>query len=181
MAASYANPFSNPRFITTCTDLQSILSRCFKCYKLTLNGTLVVPLHVLSHLMLPKKKQNKFCLIIHVPHFGLGHWILISVYFDQGQAFIIDPANQFHKCLSSVNIIRTFCKNNTLSGFDFAAKFEASSSYSCGQLCLAIVAKTSLFSFNQMLELRKLIRSYSVEFNEYHLMLFMQRHFNVYL
>ena len=73
MAASYANPFSNPRFITTCTDLQSILSRCFKCYRLTLNGALVVPLHVLSHLMLPKQNQDKLCLIIHVPHFGLGH------------------------------------------------------------------------------------------------------------
>ena len=171
--------YSNKKYVTTSDDLKRIIANCPICYKITMNAALILPIHQLPKILLPKTKQTKFFLIVHIASNRIGHWIALSVYLNDSQCIVIDPANEYKKTNEIVNYIRKFCINNKLTLIDYGTKMQTNGSNNCGQLCLAFLGKMCTSNFNTMINLRTIVKSYSVEFNEHHLTIFTQQHYNV--
>ena len=175
------NRYSDPRYVTSSEDLKNILARCKKCYKLTLQASLILPIESLGEMMLPKNHQKKFYAIVHVKskQSSLGHWISLSCYLTEKKAVIIDPSNKYRFSNSTVHYIRLFCQKNHLSEINYAVQLQSPHSLACGQICVAMCGKTHNSSIQQILNVRKLIKTYSVAFNEHHLISYAKKHFAI--
>lgn len=179
----YANKFSNLKYVTTDVELQNTIANCPKCYKLTLYGSLIVPQTALPNIVLQKKKQNKFFMVIHLQSSyltsNIGHWLAACVYTQQSCVIVIDPSNNFHKDPTTPSLLNQFCKKNKLRLFNFNTLLQSKSSVICGQICLFFCMKMESHTFPQMLALRNILRNHSVPFNEWHMLKFVQRHYKV--
>ena len=179
----HANKFSNLKYVTTDAELQNIITKCPRCYKLTLYGSLIIPQTALPNIRLPLKKQKKFFMIIHLQSSSsssnIGHWLSACIYTLQSYAIIIDPSNNFHKNAITTSLLKQFCKNNNLRLFNFDTLLESKSSVICGQICLFFCMKTENHSFTQMLDLRSILRNHSTPFNEWHMLKFVEMHYKV--
>ena len=49
------NPYSDPKYITSGTELKTWLANCKKCSKLTMMGTLLMPIDSLKNITLQRK------------------------------------------------------------------------------------------------------------------------------
>ena len=174
-----ANQYSDPKYITTSVDLKNIISRCQKCFNITLNGSLIVPLNSLPTLTLPKTNQKKYFVIVHISNHRIGHWVAIAIYRNNSKAILIDPANEINNSQASLDCVQAFCELNKLQIVDFATRTQSSHTNVCGQIVTAFLGKMSDFNYNSFLNLKQIMRSYSVEFNEHHLTSYTQQHFNV--
>ena len=172
--------YTDPSFVTSGDKLKSILSKCKTCYKLTLKGSLILPIESLGQVVLPKIHQKKFFIIIHLKSTDeqIGHWIAAACYLSQRRCVIIDPSNKYRHSETCVQKITQFCKTHNLTELNYATQFQGSKSFACGQLVLAMCAKMHSHTLKQFLDLRKLIRSFTISFNEHQMVLTMKRHFD---
>ena len=172
--------FSDPRFVTSTEDLCKILSKCRSCYNLTLDGSLILSIQSLENLKLPASKQSRFFLFVNIltGEKKIGHWIGLCCDTEKSVCFVIDPANRFHEHQDTLTRVKQFCQLNKLQMFNYAVKFQLEASFICGQLCCFFCAKFhSLSSFRELLELRDVIKSYTIEFNERHMVSYIQKHY----
>ena len=172
--------FSDARFVTSTEDLRKILSKCPSCYNLTLNGSLILSVDSLEGLKLPTSKQSRFFLYVNIltAEKTVGHWIGFCCDTEKSVCFVIDPANRFHEHQDTLTRVKQFCQLNKLQMFNYAVKFQLEASFICGQLCCFFCAKFhSLSSFRELLELRDVIKSYTIEFNERHMVSYIQKHY----
>ena len=177
------NQFNHPKYITTGSELKQILSNCSSCFRLTLKGNLIVPLDNLKTFILPTSNQAKFCLLVNLKHRDdslVGHWICLLIWKTHKKCIIVDPSNEYHHSPVTVASIHSFCIHNGLKEINFSTKCQSQSSFVCGQICLFFCEKMHKSVYpRQILELRKTIKSYTIPFNELHMIRNVKRHFKV--
>lgn len=178
--SSNNNRFASTNFITSTNNLRDILKRCKKCYKITMNASLIMPIESVSETRLPKVRFQKYFLLANFKTGeNLGHWVGIAVFPHEKLCVIIDPGNRYRDYPIVVSHIQNFCKLNKLNIFDYATKFQQDSSFICGQLCTFFCAKIHLYSFQELLNFRDVIKSYTISSNEENMMSFVQKHFDI--
>ena len=189
MNKQLVNPFSDKKYITTDNTLREALSHCLKCSKITQNGKLIIPSTDLPSIILPKlvNNENKFFLVVNIKaeETGLipGHWIGLSAYLGKGRVrgrcIAIDAANRLYKYGDTVSLIQRFCFNNKLNFISYSCTFESPRSFICGQLILFMCYKTSLLSFNGMMNLKNIIKYHTIPFNERYMLTQTIKHFKL--
>ena len=179
--------YSNTRYITSAHQLKTLLMKCKYCSKLTMKGELITSSNSLNQLSLPSTPQRKYLVIVHVTpendffsstsKKNSGHWLALACYMTQGKCLIFDPSNAFKQWTTITQSIHEFCIRNRLTEIDFATQCQNEESYVCGEQCLAICAKVHSCNLRQILDLRALLRKYSINSIEHKLVTFSEDHF----
>ena len=175
--------FSKPCYVTTSKRLKNLLMKCKRCWKITSNGSFIIPIDSLPLLSFTKLPQTKFFIFLHVSNnersrkFCTGHWLGLAIYLSQRKCLIFDPANQIKQWENTMQIIHEFCNKNKLKCIDFNLKCQDEGSYICGQECLAMCAKMHNNTLRQLLNLRTLLKQYDVDSIENKMVSFAEDHF----
>ena len=145
-----------------------------------MNTSLIMPIESMSETKLARVGSQKYFLLANFPTGeNLGHWMGIAVFPHENLCVVIDPGNRYQQYPIVVSHVQNFCKLNKLNIFNYATKFQQNSSFICGQLCTFICAKIHSFSFQELLNYRDVIKSYTISSNEENMMSFVQKHFAV--
>ena len=175
----------NQSNITSADDLRQMLHKCRKCWRMTVNGSMIKSYDELYHVHIKKNIQN--CAIIvntlaisdvsHSP-LAVGHWFNILIYNKQF-AFICDGLNKVRQMPEVWRAIEVFCINNRLKIHYFTARYQLKNSDLCGYLACYFVSKCHNSTFRALLSLKKLLNNNAIKTNQRYIVTALKRHLSL--
>lgn len=181
--------------ITTDTDLRQMLNTCYRCYKLTNNGKLVMSYTDLINVN--KLHCRRKCVIIlntipksvtqnnpvEVPNMSqstqqtTGHWFCCVLY--ESTLYVFDGLGKIHQNTDVMHNIRQFCQSNNFTFENVHFRFQILDKFHCGYLALFFVAKTSLLNQRSFLKMINMLKQHNVKSREKHMLKYVLRHFKI--
>ena len=162
---SVMKDFTDKRWITTDTDLRTLLKQCKKCFNSTLKGNLVTPYNEIETLQL---SRTKFTLIMNTnnseeEHPSVGHWIVCHVNPITKKAILHDSLNEIERCHPKVfSQIKLFCKNRHLKLYIFGIRTQGKDNKNCGLHSLWFTHKCHQLNLSALFRLGTVFKPYSV-------------------
>ncbi len=177
--SNMANKYANEKFLTTNDDLESILSHCDTCFRVTHEAKYILYSHNLPDVKL-NKPQSKLAIIVNEQDSNnplVGHWVVILLEKKSNQCLVVNPlANSKEDTISHIN---QFCHINNMSPVYFSAPFQNPSSKTCGYLCLYILYCFAHSNINAIWKMRGSILSTPIRLIEPRMMHRVAKHFKI--
>ena len=168
-------------YITSTNELRQIIEKCSKCQHNSSNGTFIMPFHHLTSIFLknyPRQKNFGFILNSEKDNQKVGHWFCIIIY-QKKFAILCDGLNEIKLNTEIMLVIRQFCLNNKLQFIDLSCRYQQIQSKKCGFLALGILFLSHKYSFKAFMNLKKILKTNSIETNENYLFKIMKKHFGL--
>ena len=156
--------FTDKQWITTDSELKTLLSHCKNCARSTMNGDFVLPYNMISYLHVPK---GKFTMVLNTNNSHssntLGHWFCCHIDNVSRIAVLYDSLNEIEfSHPDAVNEVKMFCKVRNLKLHILHFKTQESKNVNCGFHSIWFTHKSHELNPNALLKLKRLFRSYSV-------------------
>lgn len=170
--------FSHQSFITSDTDLTSLLKRCNKCYQCIDEGKLIVSYNEIPSLLL-NTNRKKICVIINTNRVddhsdsvsGVGHWLLCCFDTQLKHALIYDSLNNLKKDHQNVlNTLTNYCKLHNFSFSIVQGVTQQKESLICGFIVAYFVHIFHSATPHKLIQLCKVFDKCNTENVEVHIM-----------
>lgn len=158
-----------------------MLSKCDKCWRVTMNGRLIKSYNELPHIHLKNHSQN-YSIIVNTLATDdvekVGHWYNISVYNGQF-AVICDGLNKIKQSPKVWNATKSFCRKNGLKFHYFTARYQLKSSDLCGYLACFFVSHCHSSTLRGLMSFKKLLNNNSIKTNEMYVLNRVKHHLSL--
>ena len=174
------NKFNDNKYLSTNEDIRTILNKCNTCNKTNDYGKLVLLLNELTNYRI-ETRRSKISIFLNIPNENnvtpIGHWILLCINISFRKCILFDSLATTDQ--NTLTEIKLFCKSNKLTLHVYAARYQNTTSKSCGFLCLFIHYQFSHNKLHSLLKMRRSILSSPVKFVEATMMKKMAQHFHI--
>jgi len=162
--------------LTNSRDLKTLMLSCKTCSSATQHGR-----NIIHHSILPHKRirTGKLCALIvntKSPLESVGHWFCLLKF--NNVFTLVDGVGYTLNRPDVMNNIKKFCRLNNSSLYTMKLRFQKTSSFKCGFLAMAIIAKYHSIPSKQFHNLENILKRNSITFNEKFLLDFCQKHFS---
>ena len=165
--------FADKRWITSDSQLISLLKQCKLCFNSTSKGHLVAPYNEIETVQLTR---TKYTLIICTKSSletqpSVGHWIACHVNHTTKRAILHDSLNEIEQSHPKVlSQIKLFCKNKHLRLHMLKIKCQAQNNQNCGLHVLWFTHKCHKLNLSALLKLKSIFKPYSINEREHFIM-----------
>ena len=164
------------QFLTDTHDLRELVSNCKACSNSLLHGRNILHHEHLANLQLQHcKKLCAFIINTKLPSESYGHWICLLRF--RNVFVMIDGLNYAIKRPDIMRNVKRFCHLNNCILNVMHLRCQEKSSFKCGYIALAVIAKYHTMSVKQFYNLQTVFKRNSIKFNENLLLEFAQKHF----
>ena len=164
------------QFLTDTHDLRELVSNCRACSNSVLHGQNILHHEHLVNLQLQHcKKLCAFIINTKLPSESYGHWICLLRF--RNVFVMIDGLNYAIKRPDIMRNVKRFCHLNNCILNVMHLRCQEKSSFKCGYIALAVIAKYHTMSVKQFYNLQTVFKRNSIKFNENLLLEFAQKHF----
>ena len=171
------NLYTSKRWITTDVQIKDILKKCDQCWKLTLNGSLILPYSDLESISLQDNVQT-FILNTNDANTEndeneakndqkVGHWFFFSADQKNKRAVLFDPLNNLQKNYPNAsNYIKTYCKSKHLKLLILNMQTQKDASKACGFHVVWMTHKYHDMSLKEIVQMKDIFALNSPSANE---------------